>query len=105
MKAPPGQEANATAAKEVLIQWNPRLNEDNLVIIPVKYSYEEYWRWSVILDRFAVARGNTIGILWSRVGENRESYSGGGEAVYPLPEVPEAVPRSELGVTPNPPKG
>ncbi len=93
VKAPPGQEANATAAKEVLIQWNPRLNEDNLVIIPVKYSYEEYWRWSVILDRFAVARGNTIGILWSRVGENSESYGHGGEAVYPLPEVPEAVTR------------
>ena len=100
VKAPPGQEAKATAAKEVLFQSNSRLNEDNLVIIPVKYSYEEYWRWSMILDRFAVARGNTVGILWSRVAENFEVYiTEGGEAVYPLPEVPEAVPRPELGVT------
>ena len=93
VKAPPGQEANATAAKEAVIRQNPRLNDDNVVIIPVKYDYEEYWRWSVILDRFAVSSGNTIGILWSRVDENRESYPVEGEAVYPLPELPEAVRR------------
>ena len=101
VKAPPGQEANATAAKEAVIRQNRRLNDDNVVIIPVKYDYEEYWRWSVILDRFAVSSGNTIGILWSRVHENWEAYNGG-EAVYPLPEVPEAVRRPELGSVRHP---
>ncbi len=103
VKAPPGQEANATAAKEAVIRQNRRLNDDNVVIIPVKYDYEEYWRWSVILDRFAVSSGNTIGILWSRVRENWESYhTTGGEAVYPLPEVPETVLRPELGGVAHP---
>ncbi len=98
VKAPPGQEAKATAAKEAVLRKNLRLNEDTVVIIPVKYDYEELWRWSVVLDRFAYAPGNTIGIRWSKVGENWEAYAGGGEAVYPLPEVPEAVRRPELGV-------
>ena len=70
----------------------PKYADDAIVIIPVKYDYAEYWRWSVILGRFAVSSGNTIGILGGRVHENWEAYDGG-EAVYPLPEVPEAVRR------------
>ena len=103
VKAPPGQEANVTVAKEALHRRFPKYADDAIVIIPVKYDYEEYWRWSVILDRFAVSSGNTIGILWSRVRENWESYhTTGGEVVYPLPEVPEAVPRPELGGVAHP---
>ncbi len=93
VKAPPGQEANVKSAREELIRRYDYDGGSRLVIIPVKYDYEELWRWSVILDRFAYAPGNTIGIRWSRVGENRESYGHGGEAVYPLPELPEAVRR------------
>ncbi len=40
------------------------------VIIPVKYSFEELWRWAVILNRFAKSSGNTIGILRSTVKPN-----------------------------------
>ncbi len=101
MKATSGQDANVTAAKEALHRRFPKYADDAIVIIPVKYSYEEYWRWSVILDRFAVSSGNTIGILGGRVHENWEAYNGG-EAVYPLPEVPEAVPRPELGGVAHP---
>ncbi len=93
VKAPSGQEAKIAAAREELHRQYQKYADDAIVIIPVKYDYEELWRWSVILDRFAYAPGNTIGIRWSRVGENRESYGHGGEAVYPLPELPEAVRR------------
>ena len=41
-----------------------------MVIIPVKYDFGELWRWSVILDRFSLSAGNTVGIITARVGVN-----------------------------------
>ncbi len=98
VKALSGQEAKIAAARKELHRRYPKYADGAIIVIPVKYDYEELWRWSVVLDRFAYAPGNTIGIRWSKVGENWEAYAGGGEAVYPLPEVPEAVRRPELGV-------
>ena len=40
------------------------------VITPVKYSYEELWRWEVLLDRFAVSSGNHIGLTAASVITN-----------------------------------
>ncbi len=49
-----------------------------IVLIPVRYDFGEMWRWSIILDRFALSAGNTIGITHARVDIN----SGGDETVY-----------------------
>ena len=45
-------------------------------IIPVKYSFIDLWQWSLVLDRFAESRDNTIGIRSASVGPNHESYAG-----------------------------
>ena len=92
VKAPsgPGREAKLAAAKDALFQWNPRINEDNLVVIPVKYNYEELWRWMITLRRFARSSGNNVGITGAFMGINKGGYHG--EAVYTpesgLQEVP-----------------
>ena len=50
-----------------------------LVIIPVKYDFGELWRWSVLLNRFAVSAGNTVGITAGRVVLNvPEMFAGPG---------------------------
>ena len=41
-----------------------------VVTIPVKYDFGEMWRWSVVLDRFAVSAGNTVGITGGAVTYN-----------------------------------
>ena len=41
-------------------------------LIPVSYDYGEMWRWSVILNRFALSEGNTIGITQVWVDTNIE---------------------------------
>ena len=90
VKASSAVDANATAAKEALIAWNPKgLNEDNVVIIPVKYDYEELWRWAKVINRFAHTSGNNLGITGSWMGQNWEAYGGDVEAVYPVAEIPE----------------
>ena len=45
-------------------------------IIPVKYDFGQLWRWSVILDRFALSAGNAIGVTGAQVGVNSSAYSG-----------------------------
>ena len=97
IKASSAVDANATAAKEALIAWNPKgLNEGNVVIIPVKYDYEELWRWAKVINLFAHTSGNTLGITGSWMGHNWEAYAGDVEAVYPVAEIPE-VGRTESG--------
>ena len=90
VKIPPGQEVEvaAVAVREELYRRNRKLNEDNVVIIPVKYDFEELWRWQLVLDRFAASSGNTIGIVQAEVGLNKGAYRGG--VVYPLTSVPQA---------------
>ena len=92
VKAAPGEEANVEAAlrEEFIRIGGPGADGgDNTVIIPVKYDYEELWRWQLVLSRFAVSSGNTIGITGAAVRENADSYE---HAVFPLAELPEAVP-------------
>jgi hypothetical protein len=40
------------------------------VITPVKYSYEELWRWTLLINRFAVSSGNNIGLAGVSVETN-----------------------------------
>ncbi len=72
-----------------LVDFYPFIDEEELVIIPVKYDYEELWRWATILNRFASSSGNTLGIVAVQVSQNRAGAVPG-EAVFPLPDLPEA---------------
>ena len=45
-----------------------------VITIPVKYDFGELWRWSVILDRFAVSAGNTVGITSAEVTYNTTGH-------------------------------
>ena len=38
-----------------------------VITIPVKYDFGELWRWSVVLERFGVSAGNTVGITGAEV--------------------------------------
>ena len=61
LKSPPGDEAGLEALKRELV---PDYGDGRrkVVIIPVKYDFEELWRWAEILNRFSLSAGNTIGI-------------------------------------------
>ena len=56
--------------------------------VPVKYNFGQLWRWSVILNRFALSAANTIGIEEASVAVN----------VYGRPPEPRVVYLN--GVTP-----
>ena len=45
-----------------------------VITIPVKYDFGELRRWSVVLDRFAVSAGNTVGITGAGVTSNIPAY-------------------------------
>ena len=53
-------------------------------IISVKYDFGQLWRWSVILDRFKVSAGNTIGIVGAIVNINTNAHATflGGKLVW-----------------------
>ncbi len=80
VKAPPGEEANIDAAREEFVRRYGVEISEGLVIIPVKYDFEELWRWTVVLNRFAVSAGNTIGIGGAKVSPN----IGISETLFPL---------------------
>ncbi len=64
VKAPLAKEAETLAAvREAMFPWHPNLPDENFTLIPVKYDLDEFWRWTVILDRFAQSSGNTSGIV------------------------------------------
>lgn len=90
VKAAPGEETNVETAlrDEFIRRGGPGADGgENTVIIPVKYDYEELWRWQLILNRFALSSGNTIGITGAVVGDNRNPYE---RAVFPLSSLAEA---------------
>ena len=92
VKATPGEEANVEAAlrAEFIRQYGPGGDGgDNTVIVPVKYDYAELWRWQLVLNRFALSQGNTIGITGAVVAPNWNPYE---EAVFPLSGLVEATP-------------
>ena len=43
-------------------------------IIPVRYDFGQLWRWSVILNRFSLSAGNTVGIVRAKVDLNYAVY-------------------------------
>ena len=42
----------------------------DVVIIPVKYSYEDLLRWKIVLTRFIHSSGNTVGIIQAAIETN-----------------------------------
>ena len=88
VKVRPGQEeADAEAAKAALHRRYPAYDDDDdrIVVIPVKYDYEELWRWTTLLDRFAYTSSNTLGITAAQMGENW-GYAYGGDSVFLVPQ-------------------
>ena len=91
VKIPNGDDSQIATAKSAVIQSKKRgLNEDNVEIIPVNHDYEELWRWSIILDRFARSSGNTLGITSAQLGYNINRYAGEPAVVWPLNDIQEA---------------
>ena len=64
MKAVTGeQEARVAAAKAAVLSKNPGFyTDDQVVVVAVPHDFQELWRWSLVLDRFANSSGNTLGI-------------------------------------------
>ncbi len=73
VKALPGQEEQAVAAALAAVAEyfnRPEGDTGGIVITPVKHSYEELWRWKIILERFALSAGNTVGISLARLDDS-----------------------------------
>ena len=51
-------------------------------IVPIKYDFGQLWRWNVILDRFALSAGNTVGINGAHIGENIGAHGDDGHLVW-----------------------
>ena len=92
VKALPGQTDYEVAAALKEIAVSRGAEADRMEIIPSKYGYEDYWRWTVILNRFAESPGNTIGIRSAVVGLNIGRYR---VATYPVPGLSESVDDSK----------
>ena len=75
IKNAPVDEAELEALKQQLIP-NYKDYGAKIEIISVPYDFGELWRWSVILDRFALSAGNTIGVVGSKLRVNFPVYSG-----------------------------
>ena len=83
--------AKLAAARAVLMPAQPDYyTEERLVVVAVPHDFEELWRWSLVLDRFANSSGNTLGITLAELGFN----SLGGlnrdrKYVFPLEDAPD----------------
>ena len=82
VKAPPGHEGNIDTAK-VELKRLYGFDDEQLMMIPVKYDLKELWQWTLVLDRFAVSEGNIIGTGGATVGPNLR-FAGPPVAIYPL---------------------
>ena len=72
----PPDEAGLEALKRRLDdQYGQPLGPDFVVLIPVKYDFGQMWRWSEILNRFALSAGNTIGLTDASIGYNTSAYA------------------------------
>ena len=86
VKATDADAAEAEAAREAILGRYPKITPDRLVIVPVKYDYEELWRWATVLYRFSRSAGNTVGIKSVSVAENRVNLdTRNSNGVYPTP--------------------
>ena len=86
VKAPPGHEGNVDTAKAELKRVHG-FDDEQLIMIPVKYDLKELWQWTLVLNRFAVSEGNIIGIDGATVGPNLR-FAGPPVAIYPLASLP-----------------
>ena len=100
VKATPGQEDEALAATRTAIKDRFQLSDaevaEHFTIATVKYDYGDYWRWSVMLDRFALSAGNSLGIISAEIKFNRHWGLNKFEYAYPSPEISPA-PLHESG--------
>ena len=99
IKASAGEvEMAVSAAQETIIDYYQSSEEelDYVTFTPVKYSYENYWRRNVILDRFAYSAGNSTGILESRLADPAITGLGKHESLFMVPSI-ERVLRDEYG--------
>ncbi len=88
VKATSDDDPKVQAARERILQKYRKMTEDDLEIIPVKYDYEELWRWSHMVDRFVSSRGNTIGIREAWVDTNDARGFGAKDVVvFPLDDL------------------
>lgn len=85
------EESKGAAAKTALMNSQPDYyTEDRLVVVPVPHDFEELWRWSLVLDRFANSSGNTLGITRAMLGFNELGGLGKDrEYVFPLEDAPD----------------
>ena len=94
LKPPQGEELDIAAAKAGLVKAFPGSLNHHWTVIPVKYDYQELWRWANLIDRFAYTSGNTIGIISSSVTHNVHRWPPTTELVFVLPSLPEADTRN-----------
>ena len=86
VKASSTDDARIATARDAVLDVLTHATAEDLTFYPVKYSYEEYWRWATILERFSYSPGNTLGINGVLISTN--SIGGSVGAVYPLAELP-----------------
>ena len=90
VKSPPRDKGDLKALKRELVPGYGD-GRSQVVIIPVKYDFEELWRWAIILERFALSAGNTVGITGSSIS----SIGSPGPHVIPVGEPPPSNEKSE----------
>ena len=78
-------------------QYKDSGNTFDVELIRVSYGFGEFSRWAVILDRFALSAGNTIGITGARVGRNNHRPSP--STVYRLHDLQYTENSSEYRTT------
>ena len=87
VKAGVGDEAPKTALMNAQPDY---YTEDRLVVVAVLHDFEELWRWSLVLDRFANSSGNTLGITHIELGFNTLGGLGKDRKyVFPLEDAPD----------------
>ena len=86
MKIPPEE---AKEWESIILERNPGFSEegDDVVVLPVKHDFGDLWRYAVILQRFSVSTGNTIGIMDARVGVNIRAFQGEAKTISTSDEM------------------
>ena len=91
VKAIPGQEDEALAAARTAMAETYQVSDvevgEYFTIATTKYDYGDYWRWNVILNRFAQSAGNSLGIVGAEIKFNHEWGAAENEFAYPVPEI------------------
>ena len=81
------QDPNDSAAFEVEKAKILEAARRKVVIVPVKYDFQELWEWGVILARFTESKSNTIGVLYAGVSNNSQaSFARSALGLYRQPD-------------------